>query len=309
MPVNNSFYSVMPAVHNIIVTNWEEHVNKPAALMCAWFSFDESVRGFDAADLTAAKHWFIDYAVVYVQQYHLAPGWQEERIKGKLNELWGHFTGRAVNSPFAALDELVEGIRKNQIIENARTVDGKTISHWYPVTVWRNLESETPLLAHPAIDLLCVAGSEAAVERSFSAQDALHSKKRNRLVDSTVQNEMFIRFNDDPVHGRRPGGEYRVMGGTCVELTVDYIEKASQQGSVKALFRAMKFTEEEKEVGQEAEVVATTEEPPSPSPSEESKGDNEDHASDADGVSFEEIESKEEIESDEEIGSDKCGKI
>ena len=252
LDVTNTFYAAKAAIHNIIVSNWEQHVNKPAALMCAWFSFDDGVRDFDTADLTAAKTWFIDYAVAYAAQYNLMPGWDEARVRGELNELWGHFTGRAVNSPFAALDELVASMRATQLQKNVRVVDGQTSSTWYPVTVWRNLESEVPLLAHPAIALLCVAGSEAAVERSFSAQDAIHTKKRNRLADSTVQNEMFIRFNADAVNGKRPGGATRVLGGTCVELTMDYQEKPSSHGSVKELFKTVAVAE----VEQEAEPAA-----------------------------------------------------
>jgi hypothetical protein len=235
----------MTAVHNIILNNWEEHVNKPAALMCAWFSFDDAVRDYDTSDLTAAKLWFIHYAADYAKQYNLTPGMDDLRVKGKLSELWGQFTSRAVNSPFAELNSLIASIKASQLQENSRQVDGKLVSTWYPITVWRNLESEAPLIAHPAIALLSVAGSEAAVERSFSAQDAVHTKKRNRLSDRSVQNEMFIRFNSDAVKGKRPGGLSRVLGGTCVELTPDFDEHPSTHGSVKALFRAIAIAEVE----------------------------------------------------------------
>jgi hypothetical protein len=33
------------------------------------------------------------------------------------------------------------------------------------------------------------------VERTFSAQDAVHTKKRNRLLDESVEEEMFVKFN------------------------------------------------------------------------------------------------------------------
>jgi hypothetical protein len=109
---------------------------------------------------------------------------------------------------------------------------------WYPVNVWRALEAEAPLFAHPAIALLCIAGSEAAVERSFSAQDSVHTKRRNRLKDAHVQNEMFIRFNSDAVEGRRP--ESAVLGGNCVELTPEFDERPRRnQGSIKALFHSI----------------------------------------------------------------------
>jgi hypothetical protein len=43
--------------------------------------------------------------------------------------------------------------------------------------------------------LLSISASEAAVERSFSMQDIVHSKRRNRLNDESVEDEMFIKFN------------------------------------------------------------------------------------------------------------------
>ena len=43
--------------------------------------------------------------------------------------------------------------------------------------------------------LLGITASEASVERTFSAQDAVHTKKRNRLQHHTVEQEMFVRFN------------------------------------------------------------------------------------------------------------------
>ena len=241
VPSDSTFGPVMPLVHNIIITNWEKHVNKPAALSCAWFSFDDGVRNFDTADLTAAKQWFIDYAITYAKQYKLKPDLDDELIRGKLENLWGQFTGRSVGTPFAGLDDRVGRMRAAQLQDNRQMVEGQWISTWHPVSVWRNMESEVPLFAHPAIALLCVAGSEAAVERSFSAQDTVHTKKRNRLSDQSVQNEMFIRFNDDAVRGQRPSprGKHPVIGGSCVELNADFEERPSPHCSVKALFRAI----------------------------------------------------------------------
>jgi hypothetical protein len=43
--------------------------------------------------------------------------------------------------------------------------------------------------------LLQIVPSEAAVERTFSAQGMLMTKRRNRLADSTVINELTLKFN------------------------------------------------------------------------------------------------------------------
>jgi hypothetical protein len=238
------FRSAKWAVHNIIVSNWEEHVNKSAALACAWFSFDQRVRDYETTDLTATKHWFTSYAMLYAKQYYpqLIAGQSEDIILGRLEEMWGQFTGRSVGSAFAGLDGMVNRMRVAQMHANRRLVNDVWLSTWYPVTVWRNLEAEVPLFAHPAISLLSVAGSEAAVERSFSAQDSLHTKKRNRLSDRSVQNEMFIRFNVDALNGVRV--DTSVFGGSCVELTDDFDIRPSTHGTVKALFRSISVAEE-----------------------------------------------------------------
>ena len=95
VPSTSPFFSAMDSVHNIIVENWERHVNKPAAHCCAWFSFDDSVRQLCVADLTAARLWFVDYAVIYAKQYKLLhPSASSDLLRGMIQEFWGHFTGR-----------------------------------------------------------------------------------------------------------------------------------------------------------------------------------------------------------------------
>ena len=60
---------------------------------------------------------------------------------------------------------------------------------------WRLYLQQAPVISHAAIALLSVAGSEAAVERSFSAQGLVHSSRRSQLADEAVEAEMFIKFN------------------------------------------------------------------------------------------------------------------
>ena len=64
-----------------------------------------------------------------------------------------------------------------------------------PKAVW-NLylaDSHAPLISHAAVALLSVSASEAAVERTFSAQGLVHSDLRNRMSGDTVESEMFIK--------------------------------------------------------------------------------------------------------------------
>jgi hypothetical protein len=50
-------------------------------------------------------------------------------------------------------------------------------------------------LAIVALAILDVNPSEASVERTFSSQKFVHSKLRNRLSKSNIEEEMMIRFN------------------------------------------------------------------------------------------------------------------
>ena len=50
-------------------------------------------------------------------------------------------------------------------------------------------------LADVAIALLSLTASEAAVERSFSAQSLVHAKRRNAMHNDSVEAEMMVKFN------------------------------------------------------------------------------------------------------------------
>ena len=74
-------------------------------------------------------------------------------------------------------------------------------------------------LSAVAAALLSITASEAAVERSFSAQGAVHTKKRNRLLDHSVQNEMFVKFNRSALDRRVTLPE--LSSFSCIDLSPD----------------------------------------------------------------------------------------
>jgi hypothetical protein len=74
-----------------------------------------------------------------------------------------------------------------------------------------------------ALALLSIVPSEAAVERSFSMQDSIHTKKRNRLSDDSINAEMFIRFNNKAFDST-PNHQ-----GNYLELTDKNVEQANQE--------------------------------------------------------------------------------
>jgi hAT family C-terminal dimerisation region len=153
--------------------------------------------------------------------------------------------------------------------------DGQTvISHhtrWNPKSVWFLYFDTAPVISHAAVAILSVAGSEAAVERSFSAQDAVHTKKRNRLLDNTVEQEMFIKFNTHALK-RRPAEREQ---GAWIELD-EKMEEVEEVPRLSGLFsREAKAAEqkdraeskEEKEEVQESSPAAVISQidPPPPS--------------------------------------------
>jgi hypothetical protein len=125
-----------------------------------------------------------------------------------VNGLEGHlllqlsdFLGRI--GPFASIDA------KWQLIRSTRT--GQRVN---PRSVWRLFTSNA--LAHVAIALLSIPSSEASVERTFSLQAAVHSKQRNRLLDSTVESEMFFRFTQNVL------AKQATINDSCIEMDDDF---------------------------------------------------------------------------------------
>ena len=106
-------------------------------------------------------------------------------LKGRLLTQLGAFLDRS--GGFSDLDEELESIRS-------------VGESWSALTVWALHDGE---LAAVAKALLSLPASEAAVERTFSAQGLVHTKLRNRLHDATVQKEMFVAFNDGIMSGRQ----------------------------------------------------------------------------------------------------------
>ena len=70
---------------------------------------------------------------------------------------------------------------------------------------WRRLQmpGDSCVLATVALAALGMNPSEASVERSFSAQKEVHSKRRNRLAHESVQATMLVRINTPLLEDKR----------------------------------------------------------------------------------------------------------
>ena len=77
--------------------------------------------------------------------------------------------------------------------------------------IWIRFRRAAPELCAVACAFLTIAPTEPAVERSFSDQGNIHSKKKNRFKIEHVRNEMHIRFNGRALDKRSEQGDFVEM--------------------------------------------------------------------------------------------------
>ena len=238
MPPTSPFHPSKDAIITIIIDMWEKHINLPAVIACAQLSFDSSVDDIFPDKIQEARRWFLDFAANYALYWHIADSSDGDLALVKRNALreWAEFLGRTQGSCFDHLD---------LDIDELRTEYAKTPSA-FPRAVWNLYLKDAPIISHAAVAILSVCASEAAVERTFSAQGLVHSDLRNRLGDATVEAEMFIKFNMRTVNrmeGEQPVGTVRRRAhspgdamGYCVEMGDGEAVDSDTVPSVASLF-------------------------------------------------------------------------
>ncbi len=182
---------------------WQGQVNTAATNACAVLSLDADMDALEIEPelIEDARRFIVTFGYSYMHFFKLS-SLSEDELLGKLRIQLGQFTAR--RERFVHLDDEV------------RTTRNSATAAWSALDVWALYEMELSVVARV---LLSMPASEAAVERTFSAQGAVHSKLRNRLHDHSVEQEMFVAFNhgaltrDAPVHVR-----------TVVELTASFQE-------------------------------------------------------------------------------------
>jgi hypothetical protein len=175
---------------SILRGQWEQHVNKMAVIACAILSFDTSyVNIFSGEERGQAVTWFLDFSVKYVRYYKLSSDLDENRLKGNILLQWSDFkSGEGV---FCSIHQQKELLMQQQ----SSAAKGKVHYRWNARKVWNIYRDDAKELSFAALALLSISASEAGVERTFSMQDVVHSKIRNRLQDIGVQREMFVKYN------------------------------------------------------------------------------------------------------------------
>ena len=178
-------------VRQILLDMWEKHVVEEAVIACAVLGFDEHVNScFTAERIRAAIEWLQLFAARYALYWNLADSSVQEELRQQAKAEWSDFAGRTATSSFNSLD---------QDIIDIKAVHAKEQRRFDARSVWHLHSTQAPVLANAAVALLSISSSEAAVERTFSAQGDVHTDRRNRLGDDTVEAEMYIKFNERTV--------------------------------------------------------------------------------------------------------------
>jgi hypothetical protein len=163
-----------------VLERWKKHINVPATVAVAWCSFAAIPPSLNEA---AAREFIVEFGADFLLAY--SPGaMTREQICDDLTRQIAEVNARC--GRFASLD------RDKVSIERGG---------WCPRLFWALYKQHT--LSTIARVLLSLSASEAAVERTFSAQGAVHTKNRNRLANPVVQAEMFLKFNQRVMKQRR----------------------------------------------------------------------------------------------------------
>lgn len=169
-------YSVKDAAFNLLLTEYINHINEAAVICSALFSFDKThMLTFNEISRQKAKDWLLEFGVIFIKRYEYSTEDSETIIKSRILTQLGSFVGK--KDVFLSMEKKRESMM----------IDLKSL--------WNLYVDTAPELSHLALALLSVTASEASVERSFSAQDYIHTDKRNKLDDATVQSIMTIKFN------------------------------------------------------------------------------------------------------------------
>jgi hypothetical protein len=231
-PSSSFFHPVINDILLVIAKHWTNHVHTNAVICSALVSFDTSVDTAFPDKTVAARKWFEAFAAEYALHYNLTQTPSIASLKAQALHEWTTFMGGMPGTWAENIKEEIVSLRRSHMAANLaatlkRGADGEqaasNYTRWDPKHVWLNYTKHAPVIAFAAIAILSIAGSEAAVERTFSAQATVHTKKRNRLLDLSVEQEMFIKFNRQALQSAAYRQQHQ-HGGHYIELTADMEE-------------------------------------------------------------------------------------
>jgi hypothetical protein len=190
LPQGHILFGHQDAVKSIIINKWKTYINTSAVIMSALISFNESIcHQFPTNEIESAQNWFIEFGVEYLSFYQFTLIESKEDLEDVLRAQLSSFNQRM--NQFQGMNGYIARQKQLQAKQNILG----SITPFNPKVIWGFYLNTAPELSKISIALLSVCASEASVERSFSLQSIVHSKRRNRLGDKSIEKEMFIKFN------------------------------------------------------------------------------------------------------------------
>jgi hypothetical protein len=200
------------ALQSAIDQHWDAHVNQDAVIASALLSFHsvESIEDeFDSTARASARQWFKKFCGDYLLRDEVRRcvpegSWRVSRSDLEARclalfdqfmvpqeplwvELWTTVAGKK--------EDLLKAEQARLESVNGSVGDQPILLHFDARSIWSSVYVEHPTFVQCVCALLSVHASEAAVERAFSAQGKTHTAVRNSLKPSSIENEMFIKFN------------------------------------------------------------------------------------------------------------------
>jgi hypothetical protein len=174
------FRKAAKGAYHVLSHNWRQHIHKEAISAAAVFSLRESEGNQDAMLDFVSK-----FGAEYIAAYALSKETDKAKLQGIIVYQYMQFVAR--RTPFEAVDARAAVIKENT--PTGKRADFRLLWHLYQ-SPGSALE-----LSATAIAILSLGATEASVERTFSAQDNVHRKKRNRLDNDVIEAEMCICVN------------------------------------------------------------------------------------------------------------------
>lgn len=166
----------------VLENEWETHIHSNAVIMSAILSFDPDYgKSFEDIQIFEARNWFCTFAANYLHAYKISKLYEFQEIVDTILVQLGLFDNR--ENQLKDLQSVIEVFKQQK--------------SYTPRSVWTHYKYAVPELANAAIAILSMGCTEAAVERSFSAQAFIHRKLRNKLLHASVEAEMIIKTNED----------------------------------------------------------------------------------------------------------------
>jgi hypothetical protein len=198
----------MTMVKELIQQRWLSHVNVDATVASAIFAMRD-LSSFTDHEVTSGYVFIVEFGKQYLTYYgHCPDSRTSDAAEGNLELQLTAFRNRTAQFRFSDMERKISLMRTALALHEV----------WHPKTIWENYSIHCFALSIVAIAILSVSASEAAVERTFSTQGEIHRLKRNRLLNVSIESEMYIRLNEIALKKRY------APSGSFIEMDEDYLE-------------------------------------------------------------------------------------